>query len=336
MKKLSLILACLFVLAAVAGCSASEPAQSSQSAQPSPAEEIKFPTKTIEVVVPFNAGASVDNSIRALCACAEKYMDGEKIIISNKPGGSALVGQTYVANAEPDGYTLVALTNSFINNLFVDETTLTADSFEPVMQYCFDPSCCVAYGKAPFNNPTEMIEYAKTNEVSHATSGYGTAHHIASLLLCESAGVELKQVHTGGGSEQIANTAGGHILTTFAGYGTCVPMIETGDLKAIGICADERDPRCPDVPTFKECGYDVVYGAWRGIAAPAGTPQAVIDKLCEAFTLALNENGGREALEAIDIPVYYRDSAEFKTLIHDEYEAYGNDIIPMLESGAKD
>lgn len=332
MKKIIILLVCVFLLGAITGCSATEPVSETVEKQLSE-EKIDFPTKTIEVVVPFNAGASVDNSIRALCASAEKYMNGKKIIISNKPGGSALIGQTFVAKAKADGYTLIALTNSYINNLFVDDTTLTIDSFEPVIQYCFDPSCCVAYSKAPFNNPTEMVEFAKANETSHGTSGYGTAHHVASLLLDESAGIKLKQIHMSGGSEQIANVAGGHVLTTFAGYGTCVPMIDAGDLKPIGICSNKRDSRCPEVSTFKELGYDVVYGAWRGIAAPSGTPQVVIDKLCEAFTLALNENGGREALEAIDIPVYYRDSNEFKDMIREEFVAYKNDILPMLEAG---
>lgn len=321
--------------ATTAASSATTAAVTTTQAPKTEAPKTDFPKKTIEIVVPFNAGASVDNSIRVMAACAEPYLNGQKIIVSNKPGGSALVGQTYVAHAAPDGYTLCALTNSFISNITTQQTDMTENSFIGVMQYCFDPSACTAFINAPFDDPAEMVAYGKEHVISHATSGFGTAHHIAALLLEKAAGFKFKHIHMSGGSEQTANVAGGHILTSFGSYGTNVPMIEQGKMKVTGISATERDPRCPDIPTWKEYGYDVSYGAWRGIAAPAGTPKEVIDILCDAFTKALKEGGADEKLTAIDIPIYYRNSDDFAKHILAEYQTYKDEIIPLLEEAKK-
>lgn len=249
----------------------------------------EYPSKPVEIVVPFNAGGAVDTTIRIIAAEAEKIL-GQKILVVNKGGGGAVEGQSYVARAKPDGYTLLAATSSLVTNTLTKDVDYSIDSFEPIIMYNWDPEVFVVYADAPFETLYDVIEEGKRNPVSHATSGHSTSHHIAALLLEKATGTQFKYVHTKGGSEQTPMIAGGHALTGLSAWGEVRPMVEQGKLRILAVMSEERDPRIPDVPTFKELGIDLVYGAWRGIAAPKGTPAEIIEKLEDAFRKALESD----------------------------------------------
>ena len=228
-----------------------------------------FPAKPISIIVPFAAGGAVDTTIRIISEEAEKGF-GQKILVINKPGAGAAEGQGFVARSKPDGYTLLAMTSSVVTNTLTKKVDFTIDSFTPIVLYCFDPEVMFVSSSTPYQTLEDLINAGKKEPISHATPGHSTSHHLAGLMLEKKTGMKFKFVHTKGGGEQIPMVAGGHAKCMLASWGEGRSMAEQGKLRVVGVMADGRDPRLPNVPTFKEKGIPLEYGAWRGIAGPKG------------------------------------------------------------------
>jgi len=292
----------------------------------------EYPSKPIEIVVPFNAGGAVDTTIRIIAAEAEKNL-GQKILIVNKGGGGAVEGQSYAARANPDGYTLLAATSSLVTNTLTKDVDYTIDSFEPIIMYNWDPEVFVVYADSPFQTLQDVIEEGKKNPVSHATSGHSTSHHIAAILLENATGTQFKYVHTKGGSEQTPMIAGGHALTGLSAWGEVRPMVEQGKLRILGVMSEERDPRIPDVPTFKEQGIDIVYGAWRGIAAPKGTPKEIIDKLQDVFWKTLDSEELKTKFAEAGFPHMIAGAEDFGAYMKADHEMLAEVLSQLSVEG---
>ncbi len=283
-------------------------------------EGAKYPSKNIEAVVPFAPGGSVDVSMRILTAVAEKDLK-QKILIVNKAGGGATEGQSYVARAKPDGYTLLAITSSVVTNTITKKVDFTIDSFDPILQYCFDPEILFVTATSPYKTLDDFMAAAKKESIMNATSGHSTSHHVAGILLEKLAGIKLTYVHTKGGKEPITMVAGGHVASSFGSYGVTKSLIEQGKIRVLGVMSDKRDPRFPDVPTFKEKGIDLSYGPWRGVAAPKGTPPEVMERLNQAFKRALATDEVKKKFGNADIPIAVLDGKEFAKVIRGDYES---------------
>lgn len=288
-----------------------------------------FPTKSISLVVPFAAGGAVDSTIRILASEAEKIL-GQKLLIINKPGGGAAEGQGFVARAKPDGYTLLAMTSSLVTNTLTKKVDFTINSFEPIMLYCMDPEVMLVYSKAPFQNLEDMIQKGKKEPITHATPGHSTSHHLASLILEKKSGVKFKYIHTKGGAEQTPMVAGGHAQCGLGGWGPARSMVEQGNLRVLGVMSEERDPRFPDVPTFKEKGWPIIYGAWRGIAAPQGTPPEILEKLYQAFQKASERPEVQQKFDKAGYPLVKKGGKEFAAFVKADYEEV-KEILSSLE-----
>jgi tripartite-type tricarboxylate transporter receptor subunit TctC len=286
--------------------------------RPAAGAEPAFPSKPINMVVPFAAGGAVDTTVRILSEEAEKVL-GQKILIVNKAGAGAVEGQSFVARAKPDGYTLLAMTSSVVTNTLTKQVDYTIDSFEPVVLYCFDPEVMFVSAATPFQGLEDLIAAGKKEAVSHATPGHSTSHHLAALLLEQKAGMKFKYIHTKGATEQIPMMAGGHVQSGLAAWGEARSMVDLGKVRAIGVMADTRDPRMPNVPTFKEKGYPMNYGAWRGISAPKGTPPEVLEKLFAAFRTALEKLEVKEKFAKADYPIMLMGPKDFAAYVKTDY-----------------
>jgi tripartite-type tricarboxylate transporter receptor subunit TctC len=291
-----------------------------------------FPTKPISVVVPFAPGGSVDVSMRILSAAVENDL-GQKMLIINKAGGGATEGQSYVAKAKPDGYTMLAITSSVVTNTISKKVDYTIDSFTPVLQYCFDPEILFVTAPSPYKTLDDFMAAAKKEPVMNATSGHSTSHHIAGVMLEKLTGVLLTYVHTKGGKEPITMVAGGHVVSSFGSYGVTKNMIDQGNIRVIGVMSEKRDPRFPDVPTFKERGIDILYGPWRGIAVPKGTPPEVIERLSKAFKKALATEEVKTKFATTDIPITILDGEDFAKIIKSEYEDQRSILADLAAKG---
>jgi len=295
-------------------------------------EAAKYPSKNIETVVPFAPGGSVDVSMRILTGVVEKDL-GQKMLIVNKAGGGATEGQSYVARAKPDGYTLLAMTSSVVTNTITKKVDFTIDSFDPVLQYCFDPEILFVTATSPYKTLEDFMAAAKRGPIMNSTSGHSTSHHVAGILLEKLAGIQLTYVHTKGGKEPITMVAGGHVASSFGSYGVTKSLIDQGKIRVLGVMSEKRDPRFPDVPTFKEKGIDILYGPWRGVAAPRGTPPEVMERLNQAFKKALATEEVKTKFARADIPLAVLDGKDFAKIIKSDYASQKSILADLATKG---
>ena len=279
-----------------------------------------FPTKPISIVVPFAAGGAVDVTIRIIAQEAEKDL-GQKILVINKPGAGAAEGQGFVARANPDGYTLLAITSSVVTNTLTKKVDFTVDSFAPIVLYCFDPEVMFVSAASPFKSLEDLMTAGKKAPVTHATPGHSTSHHIASLILEDKFGMKFKFIHTKGATEQIPMIAGGHVQCGLAAYGEARSMVDQGKVRVVGVMSEDRDPRIPNVPTFKEKGYPINYGAWRGIAGPKGLSPEVMNRLSKAFKAALDNKEVKEKFAKAEYPLMSKGPKEFDAYMKADFES---------------
>ena len=310
-KKMFGATVCILVAAMIliAGCGGSNPAGK-------PAEKT-FPKKPIEIIVPFSAGGAVDITVRILGAEMEKSL-GQKVLIVNKPGGGGVEGQSSGARANPDGYTLVALTGGVVTSTLTKQVDFTIDSFQPLALYNLDPHILVVPTNSPYKTLADLIKSGKTETITVATPGHSTANHTSGLLMEKAMGVKFKFIHTKGVPEQIPMVAGSHAQAGIASWGEIRSMVDQGKLRPLGILSDKRDPRVPNIPTFKEQGVDLVYGSWRGIAAPKGTPPEIAEILSQALKKAIESQEVKDRFTQSGFPISYMGPQDFTKYIKDE------------------
>jgi tripartite-type tricarboxylate transporter receptor subunit TctC len=246
----------------------------------------EFPEKPISYIIPFNPGGESDVTARLQEPNLEKFL-GVPVNVSHKPGGGGAVAWSeFQRTAKPDGYTIIGCNIPHIigQPLIRKEAGYTTDGFKIIMWFHFTPNVLVVSKDSPYKTLDDFIKYAKANPNAATVGGSGTysANHLETLRLEKAAGVKMTYVpHTGTGPV-IPALMGGHIT---AAMSYSMVGVQYGDkLRTLAVAADERVSALPDVPTFKELGYDIVGGAFRGVAAPLDTPQPIVDKLAQAYT----------------------------------------------------
>lgn len=242
-----------------------------------------FPSKEIRIIVPWNAGGSNDISARAIAQLAAA--DGIKIVVENVPGATGTIGMTKVANAAPDGYTLGMGTSSTLAQIAQGLTPLKNERFAPIARVTTDPLILLVPADSPHKTLESFIAHVKKNpgKVSVGIPGSNNLNHIFAVMSGRVAGAETLPVPYTGGSKVIADLAGKQIEAGVLKPSESKSQIEGGLLRPIAVFANERLKAMPEVPTFKEKGYDVFpYGPlvqMAYLAAPAATPPAVQQKL---------------------------------------------------------
>jgi tripartite-type tricarboxylate transporter receptor subunit TctC len=289
----------------------------------------KFPTRFIEVVVPYAPGGALDNTIRIIGADVEKIL-GQKLVILNKPAGGGIEGQRYAANAAPNGYTILAMSAIIVTNLLTKQVDYTMDSFDWLMMYGFDPLIFVINADLPYKTIAEVVAAAKQKPLSFSTPGKGNARHVGGTIIEMNTGAKFNYVHTKGSSEAIPMIAGGHVQAGCFAWGEVRALIQQGKLRPISVMDEERSPELPNVPTFAEAGYKISYGAWRGFAAPKGLPPEVRATLVDAFTKALHSPETKKKMETAGFYIAYRDGEKFKKFAQEDYN-YVKDIMAKLK-----
>ena len=242
-----------------------------------------FPTKELTVIVPYSPGGGVDTTVRMLAAVAPKYLNDNKIVVRNMPGGGGVIGQTAGAKTDADGYNLLAFSSSVLSNPFTKNASYNHLSFALIGMYGYDPEVLIVPAGSTHNSIKDFLEAGKVKKITISTSGHSTSHHIASLVLSEKTDVDFTYLHNKGAAEQIQQILGDHVDATMMGISEASEYIKSGSLKSLGIMTAERDASFPDLPTFIEQGIDIEWGALRGLAVPASTPLGIQQKLAEAF-----------------------------------------------------
>lgn len=305
-KPLALLLIVMLMTVSLVGCGGKQSGNEGNKA-----DEVKFPEENIKLIVPFSPGGAVDVTCRFLTEVASKYLNGNNLIVENMAGGGAVVGQNAVAKAEPDGYTLLGFTTSAVTNPMTKKTDYTADSFKPIAMYCYDPEVLVVPADSKYATLEDFLETAKKQEISLSTPGYSTSHHIAGMILEDRTGAKFNYVHNDGAPMQITQLLGGHVECALMAFGEAQSQLAEGQVKALAIMSDERNEAIKDVPTFKEKGVDVMFGAFRGIAAPADTPQEIADALSEAFEGMVKDTEFINNMEKAGYPIVFKGADDF-------------------------
>lgn len=325
MKKTALLALSMAAAMALTACATSEkpekPAETTAAAAPAdtsaPAEQaetekpaetdLAYPEKDITIIVPYDAGGGNDILARILTSVAMegKYFKGVNLVVENQPGGGGAIGQNYVAaTAEPDGYTLLTFTGSAITNPILKDVSYTVDDFKIIVGCNPDPAVLTASNDAPYNTLEEFLEYAQNNEVLITDSGFGTNSHIRGLAMNNtltdnySINLKLKAMHVDSSNMQLTQLMGGHADVSIMTAGECADAINEGNVKAIAVLAAERVDALPEVPTFKEKGYEgIIDGADRCIACSSKVPEDVYNYLVEEFSKLCSSEEFRTAMK---------------------------------------
>ncbi len=313
MKRLFTIIALVLVIAMI-----------------SPMAYAQYPKRNPKIIVPFAPGGAVDFTSRLISDVAAAHFDGKKVIVQNMPGGGAVIGQTYVANAKPDGYTILAYTSSVVNNPITKKTSYTHKSFQPVAMYCFDPEVLVVPADSSFQTLADLIAAAKKSELSVATPGFSTSHHIAALVLERKAHVKFGYIHNQSAAMQIQQLMGGHVDIGFMSSGEALGYMKDGTLRILGIMETNRNPKFEKVPTFVENGIDMQWGTFRGLAVPKKTPPEVVSYLADRFEKVMADEKFNAAMSKAGYPVVFRGPKEFEQYV-ESVAVVMQEILPTLK-----
>ena len=295
-------------------------------------EAQEFPTKPIELVLPFGPGGSHDLTARAVASVAHQYL-GQPLLVVLKPGGGGAVGSQQVSRAKPDGYTLL-FGGSGPNTTFalVQKAPTGPDQFLPVARINYSAPFLAVRSEAPWKSLKDLVEYAKKNpgKLNFANTGPWGAADLPMRILAKAAGFEYNNIpHDGGGPSMLA-VLGGHADATFGFTAQLTPQLAAGKLRVLGVTDVKRHPDFPNVPTMKEEGYDVVFTMWRSVLAPKGTPQPILDKLESAFQKLSEDKSFRALIKSLGDEVHFQGGKEFEKTWRDEWEQHAK-----LVTGAK-
>ncbi len=269
---------------------------------PAASQAADFPTKPINLVVPFAPGGPTDAMARSL-AMALRSSLGQPVIVDNRAGAGGNVGAELVARAQPDGHTLLFGTSGplAINGLLYDSIRYDpVKSFSPVIMIGYLPNVLAVHPDVPAKNVPELIAYLKANpgKTNYASSGNGASSHLVGAMFNLRAGTDVQHVPYRGTGPALNDLLAGQVTMTFTDVLTALPYAQSGRLRVLGVTTAERSRAMPEVPTLMEQGVkDIDASVFFGIVAPAGTPPAVVDKLNAAFVKVVQDPAVKERLQ---------------------------------------
>ena len=288
-----------------------------------------YPDRSIRMVVPFTPGGALDTVARAVAPIASERL-GQQVVIENRPGGFTIIGSDMVAKAAPDGYTLlfapapIAMNTALGLKLPYDPMK----NFEYVTLVARIPGIVVVHPSVPVKNLKELVDYARRESAEkggfqYGTAGVGTMGHLLGEHFFTQIGA--KPVHIGykGSAPALQDLIGGQVKVIIDAYIPSGPQILSGRARGLAIATTKRSPVLPDVPTFAEAGFAgfEAYGFY-GVAAPAGTPRAVVDKLYAAFVAATTDRKVRATLVSSGYEVIASSPAEYRTFVQKQIDLW--------------
>lgn len=286
-----------------------------------------YPTHPIKVVVPFPPGGGTDTVARAIGPRLSARL-GQPVIVENKPGAGTIIGAEAVAKAPGDGYTLLLSGSTTYSVLPALKPALPYDplrSFSLLAIVAKAPLVLVASPETPAKTLAELIELAKARPgiYTYATFGAGSGPHLAGELLSHETGMRLMPIPYKGSSQAIQAVLANEINIAVESVATAAPHIQAGKLKPLAVFSEQRSSMLPDVPTLAELKYPrATFDAWYGIAAPAGTPQPVMQKLATEIGAIMKLPEIRSGLRNSAMEATFIGPDQFREKIEAEVTAY--------------
>lgn len=310
MKKLQLLaLVCGISLFCLSGLQAQE----------------KYPSRPIEMVVPFGPGGSSDTCTRMVSEELGKVLN-TTVTVVNRTGGSATQGTTYVAKAKKDGYTLLGTSGGpifIMPNISKEVQYDPLKDFIPLGQFASVPTCFAVKSDSPFKTLGDLIAYAQKNpgKVKNANVGLGSESDFNVGVLCTANKMKITAVPYNAAGEAMAALLGGHVDLTTLALTSLGPQIKAGKLRALAITSKSRNPLYPDIPTTAESGNpEVKFVMWVGFFAPAGVPQSVLDVLIPSLDKAMKNPELVQRAKKAGFMVDSKGAEEFRKFVESEIQ----------------
>jgi tripartite-type tricarboxylate transporter receptor subunit TctC len=292
-----------------------------------------WPDKVIRIINPYAAGGPSDIIVRMLADGLTTEL-GQRVIVENKPGAGTLIGATFVAKAAPDGYTLLLAT---VAPLVVQPTinkNMPFDAqkdFALVGMFATVPNLISVHPSVPVSNISELIAFANKNpgKLNYASAGAGTGPHLGGELFSRMSGVKLTHVAYAGAAPAVLGVLSGQVEISFVNITPQIQHVKAGKLRPLAIGSSRRSTLFPDVPTVAEAGLPgYLSESWNGIAAPANTPKAIINRLDKAMAKVMGSPKALELLASL--------GAEPTVMGPDEFAAYvksdEKQLAPVIKS----
>ena len=280
------------------------------------AQEPPFPQKgPIELTVLFPAGSSADITARLLAEGMSKNLPGNVIVVP-RPGAGGAVGYRHVASQKPDGYSLVWNSNSISTTYYSGLLPFDYKAFDPVARALVESPVLAVRSDSPWKTLADFLSDAKARpgKITVGNSGVGSHTHISSVALFKAAGVEIVDVPYAA-AQVVPSLLGGHIDAVIQLPGALAIHVKAGTIRLLAALIPQRDPALPDVPTAIEQGVNVSLEAWRGVAAPRGTPAPILAALEAAIRKTVEAPEFARACADLGVRPAYMSAAEFGTLI---------------------
>ncbi|WP_144660508.1 tripartite tricarboxylate transporter substrate binding protein [Paenarthrobacter nicotinovorans] len=316
-------------LMALTGCGANAGAANNT------ADDFPKKGKSIDLIVSFSSGGAVDTAARLVQPILEKEL-GTNVEVINKPGAGGQIGYTQLTSAKPDGYTIGATGSPSVVVSPLDPARgakYTRESFQPLGRQVIDPTVIAVQPDSPYKTLKELLDAAKAKpkSMTASTTGLQTGEHFALAQMQETTGAEFAPVHFSEGASQ-ATTAflGRHVDILVANVSDVTDLSKQGKARVLGVMTAERAPSLPDVPTFKESGYELEAGTVRGYSAPAGLPDAVAKKIEAALQKAIEDPTVVQKMKDLGLETSYLNGADYKQFWASQEDGFKK-VLPMVQ-----
>lgn len=288
-----------------------------------------YPSRPITMIAPFPPGGVADIVGRPLAAAMEKSLH-QPVIVLNRSGAGGAVGTTAAAKAAPDGYTILISLSSI--SIFPVSDPMNGkplpyqlSDFAPIALVTSDPTVLVVAGDSPYKTVQDFVAAAKANpgKINYASTGNGTALHVAGELFKSAAGIDVQHIPYGGGAQAMTALLAGEISYIIGNTQLVRPMITSGKIKGLAVTGEQRLAALPDLPTFTQAGtpgVDVV--TWFGLFAPTGTPADIVEKLNAAATAALKDETVQRSLMTMGDESVGSSVADFTAFVRSEHQRW--------------
>jgi tripartite-type tricarboxylate transporter receptor subunit TctC len=282
-----------------------------------------YPSKPIKWIVPYTPGGITDSVTRVVAQKLEERL-GQPVVIENKPGANSIVGADYVAKSAPDGYTMLTVIAAHAANATLYAGKLNFDpvkSFEPVSLVAIAPLIITVNKDFPAKDMKELIAYAKANpnKISFGSSGIGSATHLTFELLKQTAGIEMVHVPYKGTAPALAAELAGDLQVLGDVPSSLMPHVRAGKIRALGMFSAKRVAGVPEVPTVAEAGGPPIEGStWVMFLAPAGTPQAIVDRISAETAKIVSDPALRARFDQLGIEAAGTTPAETRKYLESE------------------
>jgi tripartite-type tricarboxylate transporter receptor subunit TctC len=272
-----------------------------------------FPEKPVTIIVPFPPAGGTDSLARIMQPTLGELWK-QPVVVENRPGAAGAIGGDYVAQAKPDGYTLLMSSTAGV-------TAKNVDKFAPITLVSASPYVVVVNAKLPIRSIRELLEYAKKNpgKLTFGSSGTGAASHLSAELFKSMAGIDMLHVPYKGTGQAVTDLIGGQIDVMFSPAETVMPHVQAGRLRALAVTSAKRFAALPTLPTVAESGvpgYEAV--GWFGLFAPAGTPAPLVAKISNDAKFVLSEPDVKQKMLAAGAEASPMSPAQFARFVQSE------------------